>query len=193
MTRAILLNGPRQVGKDFIADKYIDLSSSARKIPVMWPGKIAAMAEYGVEPSAVRFLETCKDKPISLLYDRNGNEVERLVNRTPRQVYIEYGQRMRAEHGDGYFADLWQRHVHNYKGYRDIVVPDVRFQPEVEAAVREFGAHNVLLVRVHQDDFDWKGDIGSYCTHWQSVQFDNTPQSDNVGHDLQDIVGKLMV
>ena len=193
MTRAILLNGPRQVGKDFIADKYIDLSSSARKIPVMWPGKLAAMAEYGVPPSPVQIMERFKDAPISGVKDFHGIDVSGIDGKTPRQVYIEYGQRMRAEHGEDYFADLWQRHVHNYKGYRDIVVPDVRFQPEVEAAVREFGAHNVLLVRVHQDDFDWKGDIGSYCTHWQAVDFDNTPQSDNVGHDLQDIVGKLMV
>ncbi len=193
VTRAILLNGPRQVGKDFIADKFIEQASSARKIPIMWPGKLAAMAEHGVPPSHVRIMERYKDEPINGAKDWQDINVSELDGKTPREVYIEYGGRMRREHGEMYFADLWRKHVRNFRGYADVLVPDVRFQPEVDAAVAEFGAHNVLLVRVRQTDYDWQRDIGSYLTHWQAVDFDNTRQSPNVGIELHEQVRKLML
>jgi len=37
MTKIIMLNGPREVGRDFIADKFIDEGGSVRKLPIMWP------------------------------------------------------------------------------------------------------------------------------------------------------------
>lgn len=173
MTRIILLNGPRQAGKDFIADRYIENASSARKLSVMWPGKLAAMAEYGVPPSHVQVMERYKDESINGAKDWQGLDVTGLDGKTPREVYIEYGERMRAEEGEDYFANLWAKHASNYRGYGYIVVPDVRFQPEVDAASREFGQHNVLLVRVRRQDYDWQRDIGSYCKHIFAADFDN--------------------
>lgn len=184
MTVIVLLNGPRQVGKDYIANAFIDQANSARKLPIMWPGKIAALAELGLLPHTAYTFESdgAKDVP----YDR-------LRGRTPRQVYIEYGERMRETHGESYFAELWARVAQVYKGYGHLVVPDVRFQPEVDEACKAFGAHNVLLVRVRQDNFDWTGDIGSYLTHWKSVEFDNTAQSPDVGVQLQNLVRETML
>lgn len=173
MTRIVLLNGPRQVGKDFIADRFIDHEQSSRKLPVMWPGKLAAMADHGVTPSQVAVMESRKDKPIHHPLGGPGELPVSLHGKTPREVYIEYGERMRAEEGDDYFARLWAQHARNYRGYGYIVVPDVRFQPEVDAASREFGQHNVLLVRVRRQDYDWQRDIGSYCKHIFAADFDN--------------------
>jgi hypothetical protein len=182
MTHVVLLNGPRQVGKDYIADKFIDLHISARKMPIMWPFKLAAVAEYGLPPSVVPHLDHTKDEPHAVL-----------GGKTPRQVYIEYGELVRSEEGENAIADVWRKHVHFYKGYGCIVVPDVRFQPEVEAAKAEFGAHNVLLARVRRRDFDWRGDIGSYVTHWNVCEIDNTLQSENVGIELRGYYEEAML
>lgn len=193
MTRIVLLNGPRQVGKDFIGDKFVQEANSARKLPIMWPGKLAAMAEHGVPPSHVHAMERHKDEKINGVKDWQGIDVTGIHDKTPREVYIEYGERMREEHGEDYFANLWAEHARNYRGYAVIVVPDVRFQPEVTAACREFGEHNVLLVRVRQDDYDWQGDIGSYLTHWMAIEFDNTEQSPDVGLLLHERVQGLLL
>lgn len=193
MTRIILLNGPRQVGKDFIADRFVGEADSARKLPITVPGKLAAMAEHGVPPSHVHAMERFKDEPINGVKDWQGLDVSDLHGKTPRQVYIEYGERMRAEEGDTYFAKLWATHARQYRGYGYIVVPDVRFQPEVDEAVREFGAHNVLLVRVRQEDYGWTGDIGSYLKHIFVHDFDNTAQSPDVGLELHGVVRRMML
>ena len=185
MTKVILLNGPRQVGKDFIADKFVEDANSARKLPIMWPAKIAAMAEHGFTTSQVQYFETCKDTKQPLLAG--------IADETPRSIYIEYGTRMREEHGDGYFAKMWAEFARRYRGYGVIVVPDVRFQAEVDEALREFGEHNVMLVRVRQDDFDWQGDIGHYCEHWMAIDFDNTAQSPDVGLLLHERTRGLML
>ena len=169
MTRIILLNGPRQVGKDFIADRYIEnalFGIKARKLPVMWPGKLKAMDEYGVPLTTVEAMEYAKDEPHDMLRDLFGIK-------TPREVYIDYSARVRAEEGEDYFAELWAWHAKQLQHYDDIVVPDVRFQPEVDVASREFGRHNVLLVRVHRQDCDWQRDIGSYCEHSSAADFYN--------------------
>lgn len=193
VTRIILLNGPRQVGKDFIADKFVGEADSARKLPIMWLEKLAAMAEHGVPPSHVHAMERFKDEPINGVKDWQGLDVSALHGKTPRQVYIEYGERMRAEEGDTYFAKLWAKHAAQYRGYGYIVVPDVRFQPEVDEAVREFGAHNVLLVRVRQENYGWANDIGSYLKHMFVHDFDNTAQSPDVGIELHDVVRRMML
>ena len=187
VTRIILLNGPRQVGKNFIADRYLENASNARTLPVMWPGKLAAMAEYGVPPSVVEAMEFTKDAPHDMLCDLVGRK-------TPREVYIDYGERMRAEEGEAYFANAWVVHAAQLRHYDYILVPDVRFQLEVDAASREFGQHNVLLVRVRRQDYDWRLDIGSYCDHCCAADFDNDVDAsvDCPGLRLHETVRDLM-
>lgn len=192
MTKVILLNGPRQVGKDFIADEFISLNRSARKLPVTWPLKLAAMAEHGIPPSTVRILDTAKDRPIgnTLQGPHVPDAVEAIEGWTPREIYIAYGDRMRAEMGDDYFAQLWASHADQYRGYEYIVVPDVRFQPEVDVASQVFGRFNTYLVRVKQADFDWRTDIGSYLKHTVSFDFNNDDHTSkaDVGKRLVNIV-----
>lgn len=178
MTRIILLNGPRQVGKDFIASRYIEHANSARSLHVMWPAKLAAMAEYGITPSQVRAMELYKDEPITGVKDWRGLVVSDLEGKTPREVYIEYGDRMRAEEGEAYFANLWAQQAEHYRDYEYLLVPDVRFREEVEAAARTFGAGNTLLVRVHKNHYGWDRDVGSYLGHSISVDFDNDVDAD---------------
>lgn len=181
MTRIIMLNGPRRVGKDHIASAFVDEVASARILPIMWPVKVEALQTYGLPADAAKWLEHTKDEPHAML-----------GGKTPREVYIEYGTELRDVAGEGIIAQRWVETARTLRGYGYLVVPDVRFQPEVDAAKREFGTHNVLLIRVRRDGHDWTDDIGSYCTHMFAHDFDNTPQSTDVGIELLDVVKRMM-
>lgn len=161
--RVILLNGPKGVGKDYVASRYIDVDPllSERILPIMWPMKVEALRDAGVHPALVHELENRKDEP-----------APELGSKTPRNLYIEYGQRKRKEYGRNYIANLWMRKASDMR-YNTIVVPDVRFQPEVAAAVRLVGSRNVMLVHVHRDGHTWEGDIGSYLEHHTTNRLDN--------------------
>lgn len=180
MARIILLNGPRNAGKDFIADRFIENADSARKLPIMWPFKLKAMAEYGISPSFVQSFEFFKDAPIDAhkIATALGNpkaleKASELQGKTPRQVYIKYGEKLRGEKGKRVIAETWARHAKQYAGYKYLLVPDVRFQPEVDEAVRMFKMTKVMLVRVCRQGHDWTDDIGSYLSHTVSVDFNN--------------------
>lgn len=182
MTYCVLLNGPRQVGKDHIADAYVGTNRTARKMPIIWPMKVAAMYELGFPEAYVHKLETDKD----VAFDSLGG-------RTPREVYIEYGTRVREELGSSAIAEAWADRVRRFSIYSVIVVPDCRFREELDAATSLFGLTKTLLVRVRQDNYGWANDIGSYLSHSQAVDFDNTAQSPHVGQELRAIIeGRLV-
>ena len=182
MTQVIMLNGPRTVGKNYIADKFIEQATSARMLPIAWPMKLQAMAERNLTPSDVHVMEFAKDRKIA-----------RLGGLSPREAYIEFGTRMREQWGQDYFANLWSVHARNFTSYKIIVVPDARFQEEVNEACKEFGEHNVILVRVHRENFGWRDDIGSYLKHWIAIDFDNDAQSPDVGVLLHEKVRGLLL
>lgn len=179
--QVILLNGPKRSGKDTIANQFIDNSNSARKMPLMWPMKLEAMAMYGAPPHRVENMEYAKDEPSALL-----------GGLTPRQVYIQYAQVKREEDGQDSIADLWVRHAANYRGYGFLVVPDVRFQIEVDVISRAYGLSNVLLVRVHRPGFGWDGDIGEYCKAFLECDLTNA-EPEGLGLKLHELVRKIML
>lgn len=177
--RVVLLNGPKGVGKDYIADHYTDHlaeGDTARVLPLMWPVKIEALREAGLHPALVHELEKRKDEP-----------APELGGKTPRQLYIEYGQLKRKEYGQNYIANLWLRKASDMR-YDMIIVPDVRFQPEVSAAIRLVGSRNVLLVHVHRGSITWEGDIGSYLEHETSCALHNDFKMLDPGEVLHEIV-----
>lgn len=181
MTKVILLNGPRDVGKDFLADKFIDEELSARKLPVTWPLKLEAMAQYGIPPSLVNGYEQSKDVPINDQFAPHA-----LKGRTPREVYIKYGTALRAAEGESAVAKRWRNDARMKRGYGFLLVPDVRFQPEVDEAVKEFGHLNVVLVHVRRAGRSWAGDIGSYVDHGQWFAYRN----DGDGSSFNELVRK---
>lgn len=174
MTRVVLLNGPKGAGKDAIADAFIDREYSSRKLPVAWPVKLSAAAEYAVPSQMVAGFETMKDTAQTVF-----------EGKTPRQVYIEYGNRVRKERGDEFFAEKWRAVARTLRGYRYLIVPDVRLQVEVDVAVKEFGATQVLLCRVHRDNKGWKDDLGGYCTAFNEVDLFNNGMLDHASAQLR--------
>ncbi len=190
MTRIILLNGPRTVGKDYIADSFIERVKSARKLPVAFFIKRQALEANDIEPYFAGYLEGYKDRPIGgVLQD----VPEPVASKTPRELYIEHGEYMRSEEGDDYFAKLWAVSADMFRGYGHLLVPDVRFQPEVDEAAAMFGPHNVLLVRVHREDYGWANDIGSYLKHPYSVDFHNDDTTSCAGDRLVECIRARML
>lgn len=153
--KLILLNGPKGVGKDETAAQYVTKNAStplAMILSIMRPSKVAALREFGMTTHDVAYFETVKD---IVRHD--------LGMKTPRQVYIEYGERVRAENPNA-VVELWLEDAKEAvrHGIEFLIVPDCRFPQELIAAVELVGVDNVCLVNVYRPGHDWTDDIGSY-------------------------------
>lgn len=190
MTKVIMLNGPRSVGKDYIADRCIERLNSTRKLPIAFFIKRAALQMHGIAPHFAGMLEGYKDRPLGdVLHDLR----EPLASRTPRELYIEYGDYMRREEGDDFFAKMWAESADLYRGYGTLFVTDVRFQCEVDEAVKIFGISPVLLVRVRRENYDWTNDIGTYVSHKCAIDFFNDDMTSDPGERLLDCIKARMI
>lgn len=176
-----MLNGPRRTGKSTIARAFAwEVGIAAMNfsvVRVLHVGHVMqgeALAEYGLSADCVQMFDQVgiKDSPLPLL---NG--------KTPREVYIAYGNRIREEQGENAVADLWLVAAAKLVATVSptvIVVPDVRFMPEYNAACKLVGAHNVYLYTLHRPGHTWDGDIGSYLLSVQRNALINDMTPDDV-------------
>lgn len=173
--RVVLFNGPRTAGKDTLASALAARLGSRNPVtilPMARPMHNAALAEYGLPPEKVDEYQAVKDLP-----------QDELGGKTPREAYIDYGNRLRAEHGQDVLGDMWMKTaaqiVNHERGW--LLVPDVRFQPEVNAAVRLAGRNNTMLMYVVRTGSSWEKDIGRFCEHDWSCTFINNGTLDDLG------------
>ncbi len=177
MLRVVLMNGPRGVGKDEITKQYMALYP-AQVLSISKPMKMEAIRALDVfshiddahAEAVVWALEDEKDTPLPVL-----------GGKTPRQVYIEYGNRRRQEAGETVFADMWLRVaaglIVTAKKPITLIVPDCRFAVELHAAMTLAGGRNCVVVHVHRDGHTWQDDIGSYIDHdWTYMYENNLPK-----------------
>lgn len=154
----ILINGPKRVGKDTAALAIAGPRENYVIEPVMRQAKRLALTEIGLE-HLLDVFELCKDTPFA-----------ELSGKTPRQVYIDFGNRKRA-FDPAAIVRLWEKQLIRTleTGPTTIIVPDVRFIEEFYVALPIFKPANVLLMRIYetaderwQDGLPFQGDIGSY-------------------------------
>jgi hypothetical protein len=148
----ILINGPRGVGKDTAALAIKGKRDDIAIVPVMRVAKRIAIYEANLDAETwFDLFETLKDTPFA-----------ELDGRTPRQLYIDYGNKARARSASA-LASLWKNEV--LGGHEDagtVIVPDVRFIEEFFAALKIFKPADVLMLRIKRPGATWDGDIGSY-------------------------------
>jgi len=188
--RVVLFNGPARAGKDTLASAlHAHFSGSGRDaaiLSVMMPAKLDAIRTVRYPGFAKQF-----GGVIELTYDhfeRNKDTpLECLDNKTPRQFYIEYFTRMREERGQGCLADAWAERAKAYTARENtlVLVPDVRLQVEVNAAVTLAGRNNVMLMYVTRDGTSWQNDIGRFCEHDWSCTFVNNGTLDGLGERVE--------
>lgn len=161
--RAILLNGPRRVGKDTICRMlYNEL------IPLAAPAKFAKpIVEFMTRHFGVTLEADDKDMPS-----------ERLFGRTPREVAIAYSEKFcKPLFGQDYFGRVAVQTVEQIAQQRFSIAifSDSRFAHEADAVVRHLGKGRVLQIRLSRPGATFSGDSGSWWHHDDigSLEFDN--------------------
>ena len=135
--QVVLLNGPPKVGKDTAEQGLRQSIGHHDKVKFSDPVKKGTHASYELDVGVDHF-EAVKDE-----------EREEFLGLTPRQAYIKHSEQyMKPIHGADVFGKLAVRRM--LKVPHDlIVVPDSGFYDEAMPAVHEFGADNVLLIRLY--------------------------------------------
>lgn len=159
--RVILLNGPKLSGKTTAANQYVLGDQMHEALPRIL-GASEPMKRYAIKSLGIE-----DDKAITkLIADFEGmKDTPQLVLQglTPRQFYIVYGHGLRSRLGETIVADLWLKDAALLTHQcTELIVPNVRFPVEVDAAITLAGYSNVLLVHVRRPGCSWAGDIGSY-------------------------------
>lgn len=154
--KVVLLNGPPRCGKDTAARALTTLFRSAVRIGFADHLKVATHAAYGLfdddgRPLPYAYFETVKDEPTSKFFGL-----------TPRAAYIAHSETyMKAHHGQRVFGTLWCRAARRAEA-PIVVVPDSGFSEEASEVVDNFGARNVLLIRIERPGCTFAGDSRSY-------------------------------
>lgn len=171
--KIVLFNAPPRAGKDTAANGVLIgmCNRQASESPKAYitgihkmatPLKEAAHALFGVTMSAGE-IEMHKDEPL-----------HEFLGRTPRQVYISLSEDyMKPTYGISAFAHIFINRLRKRERLANIatgqdylcICSDLGFNEELEPIVTEFGADNVLLVRIKREGCDFKNDSRSYLKH----------------------------
>ena len=157
MTLYVLLNGPPRSGKSSIADAILNARSLDASVAVIGMSFHLKRFVHGIYLSAEGFrldpdhFDAVKGEPQDILDGMSW-----------RQAYIHYSERViKPLHGKEWFGTQLLRAAR--RAEVDItVVPDSGFREEAEAVVRDAGARDVLLVRLHRPGRGFEGDSRGY-------------------------------
>lgn len=184
----VLLNGPRGVGKDTLAMQYASMQHE-RGVPtaVLHVARAMheeALAEYGVPSRQINDFLAPSEKDTAQ---------PALGGKTPRDVVLAYGEKLRREKGPGAAADMWLKQAAGVMhSVNSIIVPGVRSQPEVDAAITLVGARRVLLVHVSRPGHTWRNDLGGYCDHDWTFQIINSFAVDELGAVMDRVITRWL-
>lgn len=152
MTKKIILfNGPPGVGKDTAGDALLREGIDGFKLKFSDPVKHGTHTSYGIYGVSADHFEALKD-----------TSLPEFMWLTPRQAYIDHSERyMKPLHGPEVFGKVYLNTMRRTEA-PIIVTSDSGFYDEAMPVVREVGAENVLLVRLHMRGKDFSNDSRSY-------------------------------
>ncbi|CAH2606503.1 conserved protein of unknown function (plasmid) [Rhodovastum atsumiense] len=138
--KLILLNGPPRAGKDTAASAILARMTGAVRLGMSYHLKEATHAAYGMPGRPHDAYEAVKDVPNADFFGQ-----------TPRAAYIAHSERyMKPLHGADVFGRIFVRRALALN-VQTIVAPDAGFADEWTPVIAEFGAGNMLLIRVHAE------------------------------------------
>lgn len=153
--RIILLNGPPRSGKDFGAEYLQDkLRGAHAKFADDIKERthdLYGLRGWGGKPRSADYFEEFKDEPL-----------DEFLGATPRQAYISVGESFKKLHGQGIWGKLLVKDIRGLPSDKTIVISDSGFVEEALELVKEFGADNILLVRISREGYDFSNDSRSY-------------------------------
>jgi len=165
MTKIILLNGPKYVGKTAIAEWVAERRDDVLVCPMMYQVKIQALMYYLNESvsEAEDSLHAIEDQ---CLKDCEYGD----TGLTPRQMFTAQSEFNRRGGGTHAVSRLWKQYVsercavhrHKNKPIRFILVPDLRFDHEVQFIEEAYGYRSCHLVHVLRGGKDFFEDVGYY-------------------------------
>lgn len=154
----VILNGPPNSGKDAIAKL---LAESMNVVHLEMKSCMFAIAMQATGISEQEWFQRYNNKELK------EQPWSKLGGLSQRQFLIKISEEwMKPTLGNDVFgrrmAEVALSHRWRTKGEATIVFTDGGFKEELDAMVYTLGEDNVLLVRVHRDGKDFKGDSRSY-------------------------------
>lgn len=162
---AVILNGPPGCGKDTIANRIVAEEH-------LLPRHISPFQKHQFKDAlyehTAKHFEIGLDEFIHYASDRSlkdSTSLAGLGGRTPRQALIHVSEDIyKPRYGDDYFGEVEARRVREHKGHLggiiNVIYPDGGFESEIPPIESEFD--HVLIIRLHRDGFDFKGDSRNY-------------------------------
>lgn len=169
--KVVLFNGPPRCGKDTATDLSISIlgHTKAGRYRFAEPLKDAVHSLFGMSNVLLEHFDSVK-----------GDPQESLFGMTPRDAYIWMSEEVvKPKFGTDFFARIAVRRINHvfgkgpYGDFTAVVISDCGFQSEIDLLSKEFGAENVLLVRLHRVGRTFAGDSRSYIEHSNSIDLEN--------------------
>jgi hypothetical protein len=157
MKKIVLFNGPPHCGKDTIAHgikKLIDGEVMVEVAKFAQPLKTVAKHLYcdgNQELFDKMDLPENKGVPNDLFFGKTCREVQIAISE----------QYAKPVHGEKVFGKILAQHI-KFSPNELFLVSDSGFRQEAEVLVEEFGAENVLLVRIKRKGTTYDGDSRGY-------------------------------
>lgn len=159
MTLYVLLNGPRRSGKSSCAaaiqnsrriDASISVIGMSFHLKRFVHGIYMGRRGFALDPD---HFDATKEHPQEILGGRSW-----------REAYIHYSERViKPLHGNDWFGRMLLRQAKE-DAADIVVVPDSGFREEAEILIKDVGAGNVLLIRLHREGHGFAGDSRGYVS-----------------------------
>lgn len=190
--KIILFNGPPRSGKDTIANEVAARFGSITPHICKFAAPLKSTATHmycGGDSGIFHQLDSSemKDQPHYRFFGKTCREVQIAISET----YFK------PLHGEKVFGKILSQSITSaiekeQKPLNLFFVTDSGFRPEAEEVVQQHGADNVLLIRVHREGYDFKGDSRGYIDlkdlGVETIDLENTDlgKTVNIAHRLID-------